>query len=80
MSSNLEYVTRSADAAGITEGKFDRVGKSDILVVTGRFGFKTLDVSDPADPQVLDTFQPPGILGRTATGRTRTWTSTCAAT
>ncbi len=61
MSSNLEYVHRSADAAGITEGKFDRVGKSDILVVTGRFGFKTYDVTDAANPQLLDTFMPPGI-------------------
>ena len=61
MSSNLEYVHRSADAAGITEGKFDRVGKSDILVVTGRFGFKTYDVTDAANPKLLDTFMPPGI-------------------
>jgi hypothetical protein len=61
MSSNLEYVTRSADAAGITEGKFDRIGKTDVLVVTGRFGFKTYDVTDPANPKLLDTFMPPGI-------------------
>jgi hypothetical protein len=61
MSGNLEYVHRSADAAGITEGKFDRVGKSDILVVTGRFGFKTYDVTDAANPQLLDTFMPPGL-------------------
>ncbi len=61
MSSNLEYVTRSADAAGITEGKFDRIGKTDVLVTTGRFGFKTYDVTDPANPQLLDTFMPPGI-------------------
>src|SRR5215213_5809906 len=60
-SANLEYVDRSADAAGITEGKFDRIGKTDILVVTGRFGFKTYDVSDPANPALLDTFMPPGI-------------------
>src|SRR5215211_6570527 len=61
MSTNLEYVTRSADAAGITEGKFDRIAGSDILVVTGRFGFKTYDVSDPANPALLDTFMPPGV-------------------
>ena len=28
MSSNLEYVGRTAGAAGITEGKFDRVSRS----------------------------------------------------
>ena len=47
----------------VVEGKFDKVRGRDILIVTGRFGFKTLDVSDPADVQVLDTFQPPEILG-----------------
>ena len=60
-SDNLEYVDRSADAAGITEGKFDRIGKTDVLVVTGRFGFKTYDVTDPANPVLLDTFMPPGV-------------------
>ena len=47
----------------VVEGKFDKVRGRDILIVTGRFGFKTLDVSDPTDVQVLDTFQPPEILG-----------------
>jgi len=61
ISGNLEYVTRMADAAGITEGKFDRVRGDDILVVTGRFGFKTYDVSDPEEPELLDTFLPDGI-------------------
>ena len=58
MSDNLDYVTRVAGARGITEGKFDRVRGDDVLVVTGRFGFKTYDVSDPEDPQELDTFLP----------------------
>ena len=61
ISDNLEYVTRMADAAGITEGKFDKVEGDDILVVTGRFGFKTYDVSDPDEPELLDTFLPDGI-------------------
>ena len=61
MSSNLEYVTRIADANGIVEGKFDRVHGDDVLVVTGRFGFKTYDVSDPKDPQLLDTYLPPEL-------------------
>ena len=60
-SDNLDYVSRIAGARYITEGKFDRVRGSDILVVTGRFGFKTYDVSDPANPRLLDEFMPPGI-------------------
>ena len=60
-SANLDYVDREAGAAGITEGKFDRVAGDDILIVTGRFGFKSYDVSDPANPVLLDEFMPPGI-------------------
>jgi hypothetical protein len=61
MSGNLEYVTRVADADGIVEGKFDRVAGKDVLVITGRFGFRTLDVSDPEDPKPMDSFMPAGI-------------------
>ena len=61
ISNNLEYVTRVAGAAGITEGKFDSVRGSKVLVVTGRFGFKTYDVSDPESPELLDEFMPAGI-------------------
>ena len=73
MSGNLEYVTRMADAAGITEGKFDRVRGNDILVVTGRFGFKTYDVSDAANPVLLDSFMPPGIATRLVNGQQGYW-------
>jgi hypothetical protein len=58
ISSNLEYVTRSADARGITEGKFDTVRGKDVLVITGRFGFKTYNVEDPANPKLMDEFLP----------------------
>ena len=61
ISDNLEYVARVAGANGITEGKFDEVRGDDILVVTGRFGFKTYDVSDPEDPQLMDEFLPDGL-------------------
>ena len=37
--------------------------RGDVLIVTGRFGFKTLDVSDPTKPEVLDTLRPADILG-----------------
>ena len=79
-------MNRVAGAAGITEGKFDEVRGKKVLVVTGRFGFKTYDVSDPANPVLLDEFLPAGIdpsgtlLRRSAaTGRTRTWSSTPSA-
>ncbi|MDA0138086.1 LVIVD repeat-containing protein [Solirubrobacter deserti] len=61
VSSNLEYVGRSPEARGITEGKFDTVRGKDILVITGRFGFKTYDVEDPAKPKLLDEFLPPEL-------------------
>ena len=63
ISSSLEYVTRVPGTSMVVEGKFDKVRGRDLLIITGRFGFKTLDVSDPTDPQVLDTFQPAEILG-----------------
>src|ERR671924_721940 len=63
ISDSLQYVARVPDSSMIVEGKFDRVGGRDVLVTTGRYGFKTYDVSDPAAPRLLDTFQPPEILG-----------------
>jgi hypothetical protein len=58
ISSNLEYVKRVADTGQVVEGKFDTVRGKDVLVLTGRFGFKTLDVSDPTNPKPLDSFLP----------------------
>jgi hypothetical protein len=63
ISASLEYVGRVPDSARIVEGKFDTVGDREILVTTGRYGFKTYDVSDPESPRLLDTFQPAEILG-----------------
>ncbi len=78
ISASLEYVARVPGTSQVVEGKFDKVRGREVLIITGRFGFKTLDVSNPRSPQVLDTFLPAEILARTATGRTRTWTSTRA--
>ena len=63
ISDSLEYVKQVPSSNMIVEGKFDRVRGDKVLVTTGRYGFRTYDVSDPADPQLLDSFQPPGILG-----------------
>ena len=38
---------KMADAAQIVEGKFDNVGKRELLVTTGRFGFE--DISRHGD-------------------------------
>lgn len=58
MSDNLEYLTTVEGTRQVVEGKVDRVRGKDVLVLTGRFGFKTLDVSDPDDPKPLDSFLP----------------------
>jgi hypothetical protein len=57
-SDNLEYVKWVPDTRQVVEGKFDEVRGREVLILTGRFGFKTLDVSDPTDPQPLDSFIP----------------------
>jgi hypothetical protein len=54
MSSNLEYVKWIQNTKRVVEGKFDK----NLLILTGRFGFKTIDVSDPANPKALDSFIP----------------------
>ncbi|HKE81318.1 MAG TPA: hypothetical protein VKB54_18520 [Solirubrobacteraceae bacterium] len=63
ISDSLEYVGRVPDSANIVEGKFDRVRGRDVLVTTGRYGFRTYDVSDPTQPKLLGSFQPPEVLG-----------------
>ncbi len=62
ISDSLEYITR-VSGAGNVEGKFDTVAGDKVLLTTGRFGFRAYDVNDPEDPQLLDTYQPPEILG-----------------
>jgi hypothetical protein len=62
ISDSLAYVARVPDTAGVVEGKFDKVRGREVLILTGRFGFKTLDVSDPTSPQVLDTYLPPEMM------------------
>ena len=85
-SDNLEYLG-SFGGKGLVEGKFDRVRGRSVLITTGRFGFRIYDVSDPRapaaagrvpardDPRRVGQPEPEGR----ATGRTRTWTSTRAA-
>jgi hypothetical protein len=62
ISDSLEYLGR-VESPGLVEGKIDRVSGRSILITTGRFGFRTYDVSDPSRPRLLDSFQPAEILG-----------------
>jgi hypothetical protein len=62
LSDNLEYVNR-VPSAGLVEGKFDTVAGRDVLVTTGKFGFRIYDLSTPTNPTLLDSFQPPEVLG-----------------
>jgi hypothetical protein len=63
ISASLEYVGRVPASDMVVEGKFDTVQDRPVLVTTGRYGFRTYDVTDPASPRLLDSFQPPEILG-----------------
>ena len=64
ISDSLQYVGRVPDSSHIVEGKFDTVMGRDVLVTTGTYGFRIYDVRDAAHPKVLDTLQPPEVLGK----------------
>ena len=40
-----------------------------LLVTTGRYGFRIYDVRDASRPRLLDTYQPPEILGESTAWR-----------
>ena len=62
LSDNLEYINR-VPSAGLVEGKFDTVAGREVLVTTGKFGFRIYDLTNPTAPALLDSFQPPEVLG-----------------
>src|SRR5215207_683362 len=62
ISDSREYLGQ-VQSPGLVEGKIDRVSGRSIMITTGRFGFRTYDVSDPTNPKLLDGFQPDMILG-----------------
>jgi hypothetical protein len=63
ISKSLDYIGRVPDSSMIVEGKFDTVAGRDVLVTTGRYGFRTYDVRDASHPRLLDSYQPPEIRG-----------------
>ena len=62
-SDSLEYLGQ-VGAPGSSRASSTRSGAATVLITTGRFGFRTYDVSDPANPKLLDTFQPPDMPRR----------------
>lgn len=61
MSDNLEYVGGISDP-GTVHGNFDRAGGRNVMLVVGRYGLKSYDLSDPAAPRLLDTWLPDDVL------------------
>ena len=58
ISDSLEYIGKLSGSDSVTEGKFDRLRGHDVLVLNGAWGLRTFDVSDPAKPELLDSFLP----------------------
>ena len=60
MSDSLEYVGKIPDTTAVIAGQFDKVDGKDILLIDGNWGLKIFDVTDPANPLPLGTWQAPG--------------------
>ena len=51
---------RSRTRRAVIAGQFDKVDGKDILLIDGSWGLKIFDVTDPANPLPLGTWQAPG--------------------
>ena len=60
MSDSLDYIGKIADTTAVISGQFDKVDGKDILLIDGSWGLKIFDVTDPAAPKALGTWQAPG--------------------
>ena len=60
MSDSLEYIGKIPDTTAVIAGQFDKVDGKDILLIDGSWGLKIFDVTDPANPKPLGTWQAPG--------------------
>ncbi|TQM90020.1 hypothetical protein FB476_3272 [Ornithinimicrobium humiphilum] len=61
-SKNVEFIGQLPEAVGATAINFiDYPGKQKVMFVTGRFGLKSYDVSDPEHPLPLDSIDMPGF-------------------
>jgi hypothetical protein len=51
---NVEFVDNLPEMKWATAINFIQYGKRDVMYVTGRFGLRSFDISDPEHPQFLD--------------------------
>lgn len=59
---NAEFIGQLPEAAGATAINFiDYGAKQKVMFVTGRFGLKSYDVTDPENPVYLDSIDMPGF-------------------
>lgn len=61
-SKDVEFIGQLPEAVGATAINFiDYPGKQKVMFVTGRFGLKSYDISDPEHPLPLDSIDMPGF-------------------
>lgn len=59
---NVEFLGQLPEAVGATAINFiDYASKQRVMFVTGRFGLKSYDISDPENPVALDSIDMPGF-------------------
>src|SRR5690606_35554172 len=58
---NVEFIGQLPEAVGATAINFIDYGPQRVMFVTGRFGLKSYDVSDPENPPPLDSIDMPGF-------------------
>ena len=51
---NVEFVDNLPEMKWATAINFIQYGKRDVMYVTGRFGLRSFDITDPEHPQFLD--------------------------
>lgn len=57
----VDFIGQLPEAAGATAINFIDYGQQRVMFVTGRFGLKSYDISDPESPQLLDSLDMPGF-------------------
>lgn len=58
---NVEFIGQLPEAVGATAINFIKYGSKDVMFVTGRFGLKSYDVTNPEQPFLLDSLDMPGF-------------------
>lgn len=58
---NVEFIGQLPEAVGATAINFLDYGSKKVMFVTGRFGLKSYDVTNPVKPKYLDSIDMPGF-------------------